>query len=273
MIRKAYVDVADGQMHYRYSAEGSGPPLVFFHMTAASSAAYVPLMEKLEGHMPLFAFDSMNYGESYRTTHEPTIGYMAAVMLEALRNLGVERFHTFGHHTGASIQSEMAVQAPGRVLSTILSGPTYARPDEMTMFTETLAWPNPRNVKGTHLTAAWARIRGNMNMLNYFEWPPHAAEIMDRDVIDMLRAGDDWCWAYRAVYSHDLIDRMSRQSAPMMFICGKQDPAFPLHARAVADFPDAPVHENDVGGVYYTETHPEDCVEPILRFLNGLGVA
>ena len=222
MIKKGYADTADGQLHYRYTSDGAGPPLALFHMTAASSAAYVPLMERLDGHVPMFAFDSMNYGESYRTTREPTIEYMAGGMLEALTNLGIERFHTFGHHTGVSIQSEMAVQAPERVLSTIMSGPTYARPADMAFFKDALAWPNPCNVKGTHLTTAWARIRNNMEV-PYFGDPPGMAEIMDRDVVDMLRAGEDWCWAYRAVFTHDLIDRMHRQKAPMMLEVARQN--------------------------------------------------
>src|SRR3712207_6150397 len=83
-IKKAYVDVPDGQLHYRYSEAGSGPTLVFLHMTAASSAAYEPLMRELDGVVPTIAFDTMNYGESYRTTRKPEISYIAETFLTAL---------------------------------------------------------------------------------------------------------------------------------------------------------------------------------------------
>jgi len=268
MIRKAYVDIADGQVHYRYSKSGVGPPLVFFHMTASSSESYAPLLHLLEGKMPLIAFDTPNYGESFRTTKTPTVEYIAACMLEALSNLGKERFHTFGHHTGVSIQSEMAVQAPDRVLSTIMNGPTFSAPAEMENFREMLAWDNPPDTKGTHVMRAWARIRNNMN-LSYFTTPPHAAEIMTRDFVDMMRAGEKWCWGYRAVFTHDLIDRMHRQTAPMMFICGGQDVSYPLHLRAREAFPDTPWFEHPDGGVYYVETNPEDFVGPITNFIRA----
>ncbi len=128
MIKKAYVDTADGQIHYRFTSEGSGEPLVFFHMTASSSEAYEPLMHELDGRVPTIALDMMNYGESFRTTRKPEVSYISEILMEAISNLGVESFHTFDHHTGVSIQAEMAVSAPGRVLSLIMNGPTYGLP-------------------------------------------------------------------------------------------------------------------------------------------------
>jgi pimeloyl-ACP methyl ester carboxylesterase len=269
MIRKGYVDIADGQMHYRFTEGGEGPPLVFFHMTAASSEAYEPLMRLLDGRVPTFAFDSPNYGESFRTDRSPTVEYMAECMLDALTAMGIEKFHTFGHHTGVSIQCEMAVQAPDRVLSTVINGPTYSTPAEMEMFKGALAWKNPPDVKGAHVMKAWGRIRNNSN-LGYFDESPEFAEIMTRDMVDMLRAGTNWCWGYEAVFTHDLPDRMKRQSAPMMLICGGEDQSYALHQAATKDFPDAPVFENPVGGVYYVETHPQDFVDPILNFIKDI---
>lgn len=266
MIRKGYVDASDGQLHYRFTEAGEGPPLVFFHMTAASSEGYEPVMRALAGSVPTIAFDSPNYGESFRTDRPATVEYMAECLLEGLTNLGVERFHTFGHHTGVSIQCEMAVQAPDRVLSTIINGPTFAPPEELAAFKDMLAWQNPLDVKGTHVMRAWARIRNNMN-LGYFSSPPHAAEIMTRDVVDMLRAGENWCWGYQAVFTHNLVDRMQRQKAPMMFICGGEDISYPMHVRAREAYPDVPCFENPEGGVYYVETHPGEFVEPITTFL------
>src|SRR3712207_127604 len=129
-IRKAYVDVPEGQLHYRYTEGGTGPTLLLIHMTSASSGAYEPLMREMDGTFPMIAFDTMNYGESYRTTRPPEISYIAEVLLQALSNLGVEKFHTFGHHTGVHVQTEMALQAPERVLSTIMNGPTWATAEE-----------------------------------------------------------------------------------------------------------------------------------------------
>jgi pimeloyl-ACP methyl ester carboxylesterase len=270
VIEKGYVRTTDGQIHYRRCEGGSGAPLAFFHMTASSSAAFEGLMHELDGKRPLFAFDSVNYGESYRTDRDPSIEYMAAVMLEALRNLGVERFHTFGHHTGASIQGEMAVQAPDRVLSTIMNGPTYCRPADMAAMGERLAQPNPPSVKGTQFNWAWSRIKDNMQLHPFVDPPPHAAEIMHRDTVDMLRAGTHWHWAYRAVFKHDLIEVMSRIRCPMFFVSGRHDVSYPFHKLACAAYPSARSYEHPEGGVYYEESHPQDLAPRIEEFLQSI---
>jgi pimeloyl-ACP methyl ester carboxylesterase len=270
MIRKGYVDTRDGQLHYRRCEGGSGAPLALFHMTAASSEAYEGLMHLLDGCLPMIAFDTMNYGESYRTTREPSVPYIAQVMLEALSNLGIERFHTFGHHTGASIQAEMAAQSPERVLSAIMSGPTFARPEEMALFKDVLAVPNPISVKGTQFITAWSRIKDHMGRATYFGSSPRIAEIMHRDTTDMLRAGANWNWGYLAVFTHDLVATMQRMRCPMFFVCGRDDIAFPYHERAAAAYPDAAVYVHDESGVYYSESHADDLAPRLEAFIRSL---
>jgi pimeloyl-ACP methyl ester carboxylesterase len=122
MIKKGYVDTADGQIHYRRNETGSGEPIALFHMTASSSQSYDPLMRELSDQIPTIAFDTPNYGQSFKTSNEPTMAYIGTVLLEALDQLGIQKLHVLGHHTGASIAVETAVAAPARVLSATLSG-------------------------------------------------------------------------------------------------------------------------------------------------------
>ena len=266
-VKKAYVDVPDGQLHYRYSEAGEGPTLVFFHMTAASSAAYEPLMREVDGVGLTIAFDTMNYGESYRTTRKPEIPYIAETFLTALTTLGVERFHTFGHHTGVSIQTEMALQAPQRVLSTIINGPPYASPEEMKSLIEDLAMPNPITVKGTQLMWAWSRIKDNVLLRNRGENWAQMATVMNRDVVDMLRAGENWHWAYLAVFTYDLPAAMDKLQCPKFLVSGCRDLSHPRHVHVAKVFPDAPTHENPEGGIYYAETHADELAPHLAEFV------
>jgi pimeloyl-ACP methyl ester carboxylesterase len=240
-------------------------------MTASSSEAFERLMLEFKSDRPLIAFDSVNYGESYRTTRPGSIPYMASAMLEALTNLGVEKFHTFGHHTGASVQGEMAFQSPGRVLSTIYNGPTYVTPADMEAqgWTDLMAIPNPPHEKGTQLLWAWSRIKDNMQLHPWFK-TPHAAEIMHRDTVDMLRAGTNWHWGYQGVFSHNLVEIMATQKCPMFFVSGKRDISYPLHRMAADAFPDAPVFEHEEGGTYFEESHPEVLAPILEEFLNSI---
>ena len=267
-IRKAYADTTDGQVHYRHTKGGSGEPLIFFHMTSASSAGYVPILEQLAGKLPMIAFDTPNYGESYRTAREPSIAYIASALLEALDDLGIEKFHTFGHHTGVSIQCEMAAIAPDRVLSTIMNGPNYATMEQNAYLMTKLVVPNPISIKGTQFVAAWSRAKDNYPF-SLWNNEDVQADIMNRETIDMLRAGPEWCWAYRAVFSHDLRKAMALVRCPKLFLCGSDDLAFDFHKQASADYPDAPSKETP-GGIYAVESHAPEFAPHILAFIESL---
>lgn len=269
-IRKSYVDVADGQLHYRYTEGGAGPTLALFHMTAASSAAYEPLMHELDGQVPMIAFDTMNYGESYRTVRPPEISYIAETFLEGLSNLGVEQFHTFGHHTGVHIQTEMAIQAPERVASTVINGPAWATPEENQAIAAQLAQPNLISIKGTQLMWAWSRIKDNMMVRHLGEDHDRIAGVMHRDVVDMLRAGENWHWAYQAVFSYDLPSAMKNIDCPMFFVSGCRDLSHPRHLEASSHFPDARTHELADGGTYYMETHAEELAPHVADFITDV---
>lgn len=267
MIKKAYVNVPDGQLHYRYSTEGSGAPLVCFHMTAASSGAYELLMRQLEPHMPVIAFDTMNYGESFRTDRKAEISYIAETFLQAMTALGIERFHTFGHHTGVAIQSEMAIQAPDRVLSTVMNGAPYAPLEHAAAFAEQLAVPLPPSIKGTQFMWAWSRIKDFAGTGHRGELPPGIVEAMHRDTVDMLRAGENWHWGYQAVFSYDLPAAVEKIQCPKYFVVGARDVSFPLHEQATKDYPDAPSHVNPDAGVYYIETFPEELAPVVAGYV------
>ena len=266
-IKKAYVDVPEGQLHYRYTEGGSGPTLALFHMTASSSASFEPLMHELDGSIPMIAFDTMNYGESYRTSRPPEISYIASVLLLALTNLGVERFHTFGHHTGVAIQTEMAIQAPDRVLTTVINGPAWAGPDESKLIAEQLAQPNPISIKGTQLMWAWSRIKDTMMVRHLDEDASRIAKVMHRDVVDMLHAGENWHWAYQAVFKYDFPIAMKQIQCPMFFVSGGRDLSYPRHLEASKHFPEAPTHVFDDAGTYYMETHADELAPHVAEFI------
>lgn len=128
-IRKGYIDVTGGQVHYRRAGEPSDAPIVMFHMTASTSESYDPLITALGERVDSIAIDTPNYGESFKTDREATMQYIAEVMIEALEAMGVTKYHLVGHHTGASIAAEMAALVRDRVLSATLSGLVSASPN------------------------------------------------------------------------------------------------------------------------------------------------
>ena len=277
-ITRDYVDWADGQIHYRLGGEGPGAPLVLLHQTAGSSAMYQSLMEILQGHYRLIALDTPGFGQSDFPPPDPTVGYYAAALLEALQNLGVDRFHAFGFHTGASIACEMAVVAPERVESIMLCGPPYANAEERAQWKSKVTGAAEkredfRNVgvgpmviqpDGSHLTAIWKRLQ---------DIDPQAAPaIIHRDSVDNLSAGERYHEAVLAVFDHDLPAALARVRCPILLLCGERDILYPYLQPACDARPDAKC-VTVPGGAYLVDEEPQPLAGEIQAFLDGLAAA
>ncbi len=98
-IRKAYVDIGNGQIHYLY-IKGQGTPLLLFHRTPASSVIYKRMMKKLVGSRPIYALDTPGFGESFNPDGMPDIKDYRDWFCEPIDKLGVSSFHAYGHQTG-----------------------------------------------------------------------------------------------------------------------------------------------------------------------------
>ncbi|WP_229052457.1 alpha/beta fold hydrolase [Aeromicrobium sp. Leaf350] len=264
MITKGYVDTSHGQVHFRMSqtSEPVSAPLVFFHMTADTSESFENVMTELAGRVTTVAFDTPNYGESFRTDREPTIEFISGIMLEALDQLGFERFHTFGHHTGASIALELVHRHPERALSATLNGMVAVTEAEGLGYLDSLVWPNPPSTQGAQIMAAWTRALTLEP--HYLDFP---AEIKNRVVHTMLKSGEDWSWAYRAVFTDDAMAKLVSATRPLFFLIGKFDASLDVHLRSHSLVPSSRSHVDDTFGMFYCENSPADVAERVLPFL------
>ena len=266
MIKKGYVDTGEGQVHYRYTAGGSGFPLVLFHVNASSSEAYETLMQELDGKVPTFAIDMPNNGESFRTDHEPTMKYIGEVMLEVMSNLGAPRFHVIGSHTGASICLELACTAPERVVSATLMGICPVTPEEGEAWIRDLVYKNTPTERGSQLMNAWSRTLTQEKMYPAVAFP---AETRHRECVSMLKAGENFGWAYVAVFTDDVLSKMEEVTRPIFFVIGEHDPIISLHMQIVEKYPQYPSHIAPGFGTFYSEHAPEDLAPRLLDFIRS----
>ena len=266
VIRKGYVDTGDGQVHYQICEGGSGDPVVLIHMTASAANSYDALMQELAGKYTTIACDTPNYGQSFRTDREPSIEYIASVWLEALDALGVDGFHVLGHHTGASIAVEMAVQAPQRVRSVTLSGLVYTTAEENALFAEQFVQPNPITDYGTQFIGAWTRVITTMDGVDL------PAEFKHRETVGTLVAGEAWNWGYMAVFAYNPMDQVKKIECPVFTATGELDRyTIPFHHRLANDLPDAKVVTAESRGVDYLDTYAAEFAPHLTEFIDGLG--
>lgn len=132
-MRKGYVDTSLGQVHYRHK-DGQGTPIVCFHQTASSSAMFEAFADAFGGPEPIYALDTPGFGGSYDPKGMPTMADYGTAMCHAVKALGFDKVHLFGHHTGASIAIEIATSEPDLVASLMMIGPVVLTAEERQAF-------------------------------------------------------------------------------------------------------------------------------------------
>ncbi len=114
-LRRAYADVAHGQMHYvecgaaaaaralhGAGADANATPIVLLHQTPRSWREYAQVLPLLGAHRRAIAVDTAGFGASDPVA-APGIEAWADAALQLLEAIGVARAHVVGHHTGGVI--------------------------------------------------------------------------------------------------------------------------------------------------------------------------
>lgn len=282
-MKRAYVDIPEGQVHY--VTEGSGEPVLLLHHTPRSWTYYRYLIPLLAQTRRVIAMDTMGFGNSDDAPEPlPTGADYARHVLHFLDALGIKQTDICGAMTGSRTSMELAVTHPERIRRVVLWGfPMTLTQEEMearmaTVKREALLTPLP---DGSHILQVY---RFQMNSLApktagpaakqpsapKVELSPRQLELLNDWVRDALRAGDHWWKTAVAVYSQDAKPILPRIMAPTLVI-GLNAPLLYLSAerskQVAALIPNGQFVQidGDIGGVPYFQT--EDLAETILNFL------
>lgn len=259
-ITKAYVDTPEGQVHV-HLVDGSEPAIVFLHQTALSAKTYDPTLRVLDVPNRLIAIDTPGFGGSYHPDGMPALEWYAEQILATLDALGVQRFHLFGHHTGASLGIEIAARVPQRVLSLMLAGPVFMTAEEIATFVAGYHEPITPQRDGSHLLVNWGYAAQHNCGCD--------VAILQDAVADMLRAWRARPQAYMAVAHHDTATRAAMVIAPVLLLTTPGDFFHVGFNRAEAIFPEASVAVTG-GDNLPTAADPEGVAAEIARFLASL---
>ena len=260
-VKKAYVDTPAGQVHYRYRA-GSGVPVVFLHQTASSSAMFEAMMAAYPGEERLVALDTPGFGGSFDPPGQPVIRDYAGWLADAAAALGLDRYHLFGHHTGACVGVEMAAAWPERVASLAIIGPVVLSAEERDTFRELYPKAFRPSPDGAHLQKMWAYVReiGGDDL---------SLELWQREFTDTSRAWQGHIQVYSTIWDQDFGALLERVSAPLLMMCSPGDVLWPVFDRARHLRPDAEFME--LGGTnFQPDQEPARIAEVLAAFLRGL---
>jgi pimeloyl-ACP methyl ester carboxylesterase len=160
----------------------------------------------------VIAPDTVGNGDSYdRMPEQPEIDYFAQMVVGAIDALGIEQFHLYGTHTGASIAAEIAIRHPSRVTNLILDGVGLYPDDLQAELLEHYAPAMKPDLHGMHVTWAWHFVRDT-----FMFWPWYrtdaahrrsiglpSPEILHGKFVDVLKAIETYHLFYRAAFRFD----------------------------------------------------------------------
>jgi pimeloyl-ACP methyl ester carboxylesterase len=259
-IRRDFVSIAEGQVHYRSWAPAQDTQtLLMIHASPSSSWNLCGLMRELGPQRRILAPDTLGNGDSPPPAPEvPDIPYYADANLRVLDALDVDRVDVYGSHTGAHTAIEMAIAAPDRVRSIVLDG--IGMFDEETT-AELLAnyapaiQPSP---DGAQFGWAFQFVRDqNLFFPYYMQDRAHSRdaglatpEWQHQVTVEVLKSIDTYHHAYRAAFAHNDRERLPLVTVPALVIADSSDPLIQGTREGADLMPDAHFMalEHDVAG-------------------------
>ena len=243
-MTRHYVTVGNRQQHYRRC--GQGPAVVLLHESPRSSAALLPLIEKLGDGLTIYALDTPGYGGSDPLPHaRPEIEDYADALAETFDALGLARAPVYGTHTGALIAFEFARRHREHCTMAVLDGFPVFTPNERAQYLAGYLAPFRPDAQGAHLAWLWTRVR---DQFRFFPWnyrgdearlsvPFPSPERLHLVAMDFLQAGNGYRTGYAAAFRHDTNAALAQLEVPITAVARSDDVLFP-HLDRMPKLPD-----------------------------------
>ena len=208
-IKRHYLNLQGRRVHFRTG--GAGPVVLLLHQSPQSSAAMMPLAEKLVSRYCVVAPDSPGFGLSDPLpTEVPTIEDIADALDEFTGAIQLPPAAVMGVHTGAEIALEFGLRYPEKVSLLMLDGLALFTEAESEDILEHYLPPFNPGWDGSHLTWLWARLREQVIFFPWYRKDPAAR--MDYDMpdagyihswfMDFMYAGDNYRGGYGAAFRY-----------------------------------------------------------------------
>ena len=233
ILRRGFVDVSEGQIHYRTAGEaGSRLPLVMLHPSPGSSKMLEPLIQRFAASRQVFAPDTLGNGDSSAPAADnPDLGYFANAHLRGLDALGLDRCDLYGGHTGAGIACEIAIRAPDRVRRVIFDGMSIYSDAERDDMLRNYAPELTADHSGMQIQWVWNFVRDA-----YLFWPWYRRdaahvrdvglpppEVLHDKAVEVLKAYRTYHLSYRAAIAYDKVARLPSLTTPALVACAGND--------------------------------------------------
>jgi pimeloyl-ACP methyl ester carboxylesterase len=260
-VRRSFVDVPAGTIHVARAGD-AGDAVLCLHQTPRSWDEYRDVVPILGERFQAIAMDTIGFGDSSKPTEPDTIELWASVAVSVLDALGIERAHLVGHHTGAVIAMEIAAGYPDRVGKLVLSAPALVDDHHRELYGEKPPVDEvERKLDGSHLVELWG-------MRSPFY--PQSVDLLERFVIDALKAGDRAGDGHLVVARYRMEDRLHLIQAPTLIVAPTEDPfAYPEAQKLAPLLPGSRIVDLPGGMIPCPDQLPEEFSAVVAEFLSA----
>lgn len=259
-FRRGYSKCFLGQLHYR--EWGEGQPVLCLHQSPQSSGMFDTVLPMLGEHYRAIAMDTIGYGMSDRPGRMVEPEEYGQTIIDFLDDMGLtDPIPVIGVHTGAYFATQLAVQAPERVASIVLSGPVLLDPKQpITPMKAPATFPRP---DGGHLTDLWNLRWKNVSPVNNIE-------AFEKLYVAALSAGEKAQAAYYAAGKLNTLEQLLNDvKVPAYIVWGDKDLSAP---GIMACLPllegKVPDYRIEGGTLDTIEEYPQEWTDACVRFIN-----
>lgn len=263
MLKRAYGEHANGQMHYRIAqperAEHS--PLISLHMSPSSGRIYDALLRDMGRDRIAIAPDTPGFGESDPPANPPEIADFARANFGLLDQLGIAGpVDVMGYHTGSLTAMEMARQQPERVRRLVLVSAAMFTPEEFAQMKVEFA-PRPLHEDGQHLVDLWLELR-------HWRDPAQSLEDTQWNFAEHLRGGQTAWWGHHAAFNYPRGDVLPTLSLPIL-ILNPEDDLYDYTLRAAPLLQNGRVHDLPGWSHGFLDIHTAEVAALLRGFLDN----
>jgi len=265
--RRGYADGPYGQIHYYDTGAGGGGagiPLILLHQAPVSARQYEAVYPRLAAlGVRAIGLDMPGFGMSDPTPFVPRVEDYAKIVPAVLDHLGLAKANVLGHHTGALVATEVALQFPARVDKLIVNGPlpledaereqwmNFVRNDEMTFG----AKPD-----GSHIAklyqVRWQLAGGTV-----------PGDVVTRYIAETLMGFAPFWYGHHAAFVYDHTPALKKLKHRTLILTNTGDQIYE-HAKLTHRMrPDFEFVALEGGGIDVTDQLPDAWAQAVAKFV------
>jgi pimeloyl-ACP methyl ester carboxylesterase len=272
-----FVSVDGARLHF--VMKGSGAPVILIHGNPGSCQDWTNLYGPLSAQHQAIAFDRPGHGHSDRPNHRDlTVHLQAAMLRNALDQLGVERPVLVGHSWGSALALAYALDFPRDVAGLVLLAPAvYLSNDGVSLISKLPAVPIIGDVMNYLFTPLFGASLVRSDLKKAFAPHPVPPQYLRSALSEWTRPKNVKWYAVDDALLNDSLPALSARylevRTPLAIVTGDSDlivPAKENAHRLHESLPHSLLHILPETGHQIPFTHPEAVVAAV-QLVSGNG--